>query len=162
MRRAAIAVIVLVVFGTLFVAVGAPLWVSWAGIPSEVRVFPGTELLLNVQLPFRLFDEAGSDVTGDTRQFSFQADELGTKKYLVSLLAFCRQRTCGGRGSAGAGDSGGRSVGYSSVPRAASEDGWGAQTDGNEYYLRDGDQPGDVIVSSDGQDFTGLSRSATW
>ena len=111
MRRAAIAVIVLVVFGTLFVAVGAPLWVSWAGIPSEVRVFPGTELLLNVQLPFRLFDEAGSDVTGDTRQFSFQADELGTKKYLVSLFGILPVSEFGRRGSAGAVIPGGQSIG---------------------------------------------------
>jgi len=122
-----------------------------------VRVFPGTELLLNVQLPFRLFDEAGSDVTGDTRQFSFQADELGTKKYLVSLFGILPVselvvdvvplvRVIPG----------GQSIGVLlSTHGLRVRDVVGVRgLDGNEYYpARDGGiQPGDVIVSIDGQD----------
>ena len=81
-----LAVAVVVFLVVIFLAFGAPLWVSWAGIPSEVRVFPGTELSLRIQLPFRLFDETGSDVTGDSGEFFFQTDKVGTTKYQVSLF----------------------------------------------------------------------------
>lgn len=86
MRRVFLAVAVVVFLVVTFLAFGAPLWVSWAGIPSEVRVFPGTELSLRIQLPFRLFDETGSDVTGDSGEFFFQTDKVGTTKYQVSLF----------------------------------------------------------------------------
>lgn len=149
--------LVLVVLGTAFLTVGAPLWVSWAGIPSEIRVFPGTELLLNIQLPFRLFDEAGSDVTGETGQFSFQAQELGTRKYQVSLFGILPVselvvdvvplvRVIPG----------GQSIGVLLTTHGLRvRDVIGVRgMDGREYYpARDaGIQPGDIIVSIDGQD----------
>lgn len=86
MRRVFFAVAIFVLLSITFLAVGAPLWVNWAGIPSEVRVFPGTELSLKIQLPFRLFDETGADVTGKAGEFFFQTDEVGTTKYQVSLF----------------------------------------------------------------------------
>jgi stage IV sporulation protein B len=156
LRRAFLVLGVLVLCGAVLFTVGAPMWVSWAGIPSEVRVFPGTELLLKIQLPFRLFDEAGSDVAGEG-EFSFQAHELGTRKYQVSLFGFLPVselvvdvvplvRVIPG----------GQSIGVlltthglrvrDVVPVMG--------LDGREYSpARDaGIQPGDIIVSIDGQD----------
>lgn len=157
MRRFVFGVAVLVVLSVAFVAVGAPLWVSWAGIPSEVKVFPGTELSLNIQLPFRLFDEAGSEVIGEAGRFFFQTDEVGTTKYQVSLFGILPVselvvdvvpllRVFPG----------GQSIGVlvSSHGLRIREITAVHGLDGRDYYpARDGGlQPGDVLVSIEGQD----------
>lgn len=156
MRKCLIVLTVLALCGAAFVMVGAPFLVSWAGIPREVRIFPGTELLLDIQLPFRLFDEAGSEASAEGK-FFFRADELGTRKYQVSLFGVLPVselvvdvvplvRVMPG----------GQSIGVLlsthglRVRDVVSVRG----VDGRDYYpARDaGIQPGDVIVSINGQD----------
>ena len=50
----------------------SPVLASLAGIPGEVRLFPGTEFSLSVQLPLRLIDGDGLDVTGPKGEFSLK------------------------------------------------------------------------------------------
>ena len=59
----------LVILGLLV----SPVLASLAGIPGEVRLFPGTEFSLSVQLPLRLIDGDGLDVTGPKGEFLVKA-----------------------------------------------------------------------------------------
>lgn len=63
-----------------------PAFASWAGIPDQIRVFPGDELTFQVQLPFNLVDSKGEDVTGPTREFILNSEKLGTQEFQVRLF----------------------------------------------------------------------------
>jgi stage IV sporulation protein B len=86
-RRSVIWLSLVILIAVLIVG-SAPWWVSWAGIPREVKVFPGTEFSLEIRSPFRLYDAQGGDVTGSKGRFSFVTDQLGTAKYQVSLFGW--------------------------------------------------------------------------
>ena len=64
----------------------SPTFASWAGIPSQIRVFPGSEYSLYIHLPFRLTDKNGADVTGPKRLFSLISDEIGSHEFQVKLF----------------------------------------------------------------------------
>ncbi len=64
----------------------SPVLASWVGIPAQVRLFPGSEFSMYVQLPFRLTDAKGEDVTGLKRQFSFISDSIGKQQFQVRLF----------------------------------------------------------------------------
>ncbi|MCK9525810.1 MAG: SpoIVB peptidase [Limnochordia bacterium] len=60
-----------------------PYWVSAVGIPSELKVFPGMELQLDLNPPFRIQDQTGLEVTG-----LFDTENLGTSVYRVNLFGW--------------------------------------------------------------------------
>jgi stage IV sporulation protein B len=60
-----------------------PYWVAAVGIPSEIKVFPGMELSLDLQPPFRIHDPTGLEVTG-----LFDTESLGTSVYRVNLFGW--------------------------------------------------------------------------
>ena len=156
MRRSVIW-IGLVILLVVVIVGSAPFWVSWAGIPREVKIFPGTEFSLNIRSPFRLYDAQGGDVTGAKGRFSFVTDQLGTAKYQVSLFGWIPLaemvvdvvpliRVFPG----------GQSIGVlvSSEGLIVSQVGAVVDLNGVERFpARDaGIQPGDVIVSIQGND----------
>ena len=67
----------------LLVLATAPYWVSAVGIPSELRVFPGMELQLDLKPPLRVLDQAGLEVQG-----FFDTENLGTSVYRVNLFGW--------------------------------------------------------------------------
>ncbi len=134
----------------------SPVLASWAGIPGEIRLFPGTEYSLSVQLPFSLINCDGLDVTGPQGEFSLIANEIGKQHFQVRLFGFIPVREM-------VVDvvpevyvyPGGHSIGVVVNPiglvvsRVVPVRG----IDGLEYYPAvDADlQPGDLIVSIDGR-----------
>lgn len=61
---------------------------SMVGIPGEVKLFPGTEFSLSVQLPFRLVDGDGLSVPTPEGKFFLRADQLGKQYFQVRLFGF--------------------------------------------------------------------------
>jgi len=145
----------LVVFGLLSTM---PL-ASMAGIPGDIRLFPGTELSLSVQLPFCLVDGAGLNVPTSEGKFFFRADQVGKQYYQLRLFGFIPVRDL-------VVDvvpevllfPGGHSIGVMVNPiglvisRIVPVRG----IDGGEYYpaADAGLQPGDVIISIAGRNVT--------
>lgn len=76
-------------FVPIFLLIGilvTPALPYWAGIPGQVRLFPGTDLSFYVQLPFSLVDADGINVTGPQRNFFFKSDEIGKQHFQVRLF----------------------------------------------------------------------------
>lgn len=67
----------------LLVLATLPYWVSAVGIPTELRVFPGMELSLDLKPPLRILDQDGVEVTG-----LFDTQDLGSRVYRVSLFGW--------------------------------------------------------------------------
>jgi len=130
----------------------SPVLALWAGIPGEIRLFPGTEFSLSIQLPFRLIDGNGLDVTGPKGQFSLIPEQIGKHHFEVKLFGFIpvRQMIVHVVPEIRV-YPGGQSIGVMVNPiglvisRIVPVRG----LDGHEYYpARDaGIQPGDLIVS---------------
>lgn len=143
----------LVILGLLV----SPVLASLAGIPGEVRLFPGTEFSLSVQLPLRLIDGDGLDVTGPKGEFFVKAEQVGKQYFQVRLFGFIPVREL-------VVDvvpevevfPGGHSIGVLVNPiglmisRIVPVRG----VDGQEYYpaAEAGLQPGDVIISIGGRE----------
>jgi len=70
-------------FVAFLILATAPYWVSAVGIPSELRVFPGMELGLDLKPPLRVLDQAGLEVHG-----FFDTENLGTSVYRVNLFGW--------------------------------------------------------------------------
>lgn len=60
-----------------------PYWVSAVGIPSELKVFPGMELSLDLRPPLRIHSQDGLEVTG-----LLDTENLGSRVYRVSLFGW--------------------------------------------------------------------------
>ena len=67
----------------------SPVWALWVGIPGEIRLFPGTEFSLSIQLPFRLTDTNGLDVTGPKGIFSITPEQPGKQYFAVNWNYSC-------------------------------------------------------------------------
>lgn len=63
-----------------------PVLPYWAGIPGQVRLYPGTDYSLYVQLPFSLVDANGVNVVGEKRNFLFNSEEIGKQYFQVRLF----------------------------------------------------------------------------
>jgi len=132
---------------------------SMSGIPGEIKLFPGTEFSLSVQLPFRLVDGEGLSVPTPEGKFFLQADQVGRQYYQVRLFGFIPVREL-------VVDvvpevllyPGGHSIGVMVNPvglvisRIVPVRG----IDGGEYYpaAEAGLQPGDLIIAIGGQKVT--------
>mgnify|MGYP001260983020 FL=1 len=83
MRKLVLRVGLTVILACLLALATVPYWVSAVGIPSELKVFPGMELSLDLQPPLRIWDQAGLEVTG-----LFNTENLGTSVYRVNLFGW--------------------------------------------------------------------------
>lgn len=132
---------------------------SMSGIPGEIRLFPGTELSLSVQLPFRLVDGDGLHVPTPEGKFFLRADQVGKQHFQLYLFGFIPVREL-------VVDvipevllfPGGHSIGVMVNPvglvisRIVPVKG----IDGGEYYpaVEAGLQPGDLITAINGRKVT--------
>lgn len=66
----------------------SPVLASLAGIPGEIRLFPGNEFSLSVNLPFRLLDANGVRVTDSGGYFSLNPEFVGKHHFQVRLFGF--------------------------------------------------------------------------
>lgn len=64
----------------------SPVLASLAGIPGEIRLFPGNEFSLSVNMPFRFLDANGLDVTDSGGTFSLTPDVIGKQHFQVRLF----------------------------------------------------------------------------
>ncbi len=83
MRKVLLRVGLTLILACLLALATVPYWVQAVGIPGELKVFPGMELSLDLKPPFRIHDQAGSEVTG-----LFDTESLGTSVYRVNLFGW--------------------------------------------------------------------------
>ena len=72
-----------VVLVLVLILAAAPYWVTAVGVPRQLKVFPGMELVLNLQPPLRLYDGEGLEITG-----LINTEQLGTSTYRVNLFGW--------------------------------------------------------------------------
>ncbi|HKM43555.1 MAG TPA: SpoIVB peptidase [Limnochordia bacterium] len=83
MRKVLLRLGLTLILAWLLILATVPYWVSAVGIPSELKVFPGMELQLDLKPPFRILDPAGLEVQG-----LFDTENLGASVYRVNLFGW--------------------------------------------------------------------------
>lgn len=83
MRKILLRVGLTLILACLLALATVPYWVAAVGIPSELKVFPGMELSLDLNPPFRIQDQSGLEVTG-----FFDTENLGSSVYRVNLFGW--------------------------------------------------------------------------
>ena len=83
MRKILFRVVLTVMLACVLLLSTVPYWVSAVGIPSELKVFPGMELSLDLRPPLRIHSQDGLEVTG-----LLDTENLGSRVYRVSLFGW--------------------------------------------------------------------------
>jgi stage IV sporulation protein B len=82
-RKILFRVVLTVMLACVLLLSTVPYWVSAVGIPSELKVFPGMELSLDLRPPLRIHSQDGLEVTG-----LLDTENLGSRVYRVSLFGW--------------------------------------------------------------------------